>query len=90
MYDEDNEDEPNIVHKTNHIYHHVGGNDYVEVVPRENGWVHTRIVHCKDSAPKNFTPIYHAIFVCEEEDLPGVISKAQSRDYGLWGSNSDY
>ena len=90
MYDDDLGDATTNVHKTDRSYHHAGGNDYVEVVHLANGWVHTRIVHSEDSTPKNFTPIYHAIFACEASDLPGVLEKAQSRDHGLWGANSDY
>ena len=58
---------------------------------RDNGWVHSRIMHSKDyNKPRAFSPVFPSIFACLEEDMPGVLDKAKKRDFGLWGSDEDY
>jgi hypothetical protein len=73
------------------IYHHIGHDNYLEVETRDGGWVHSRIMHSRDyNRPRGFTPVYHGVYACPEEDLPDVIEKAQSGSHGLWGSDEDY
>lgn len=78
-------------HMISRIYHHVGHDNYLEVESKDNGWVHSRIMHSKDyNKPRAFSPIYPGVYACPEEDLSGVLKKAQTGDFGLWGSEEDY
>jgi len=74
-----------------HVYHHIGHDNYLEVETRDGGWVHSRIMHSRNyNKPSGFTPVYHGVYACPEEDLPGALEKAKSGDHGLWGSDEDY
>ena len=73
------------------MYHHIGHDYYLEVENKDNGWVHSRVMHSKDyNRPRAFSLIFPGVYACPEEDMPGVIKKAESGEFGLWGSDEDY
>jgi hypothetical protein len=48
-------------------------------------------MYSKDyNKPRAFSPIYPGVYACPEEDLLGVLEKAKSGEFGLWGSEEDY